>query len=78
MEIITNDYCFQIEKTAQETWEQYYMRCQAIGNCINKYPHEVTNIDEIIEFSHYWISYKYMRCSYKKFIEDKICQLFLV
>lgn len=76
MEVLTNDYSFYIDKTPQETWEQYYMRKQAIANCINKYPSEISNIEEIIELSHYWISYKYMRCSYKKFIEEKMLRFF--
>lgn len=76
MEIITNNYSFSIEKTTQETWEQYYIRCQAIANCVDKYPEEITKLDEIIKLSHYWIAYKYMRCSYKSFIEDKINYLF--
>jgi hypothetical protein len=76
MEIITNDYSFSIEKTHQETWEQYYIRSQAIANCIDKYPNEIHKLEEIIQLSHYWIAYKYMRCSYKKWIEEKIVYLF--
>ena len=77
MEIFTNDYSLVIEKTHQESWEQYHIRCQAIANCINKYPQEISRLDEIVQLSHYWIAYKYMRCSYKKLIEEKMLRFFL-
>ena len=76
MEFSSNNYSFVIEKTSQESWEQYYLRCQAIAKYLDKYPENYNKLDEISQMSHYWIAYKYMKCRYKKWIENKINELF--
>lgn len=78
MEICTQNYSFIVEKTDQETWEQYYLRCQAIATCVDKHPDQLNQMEEMIAMSHYWIAHKYMKCSYNKRIYDKMMSFFSI
>ena len=76
MEIVNNNYILFIEKTCQETQEHFHLRCQAIAKCLDNRPSEIEKMPEIIQMSHYWIAHKFMKCSYKKNIENKMYYYF--
>jgi len=65
MDIYTRDYCFVLNKSPLESWEQFHLRKKIIRNTLDKTPSLIHSLDYIIELSFFWISYKYMNCKLK-------------
>jgi hypothetical protein len=77
MEVCSKQYSFLLEKSPQETWEQFHLRCNCICECVDRHPELVDDLQKIVQLSHYWIAHKYMKIKYPVNIEKKMIKLFI-
>ena len=78
MEISSARYSFIMQKNKQESWQQFYMRSQAICTVLDRKPALIAEFENLQRMSHYYVAHRFMECEYNEDIHAELRRLFLL
>lgn len=64
MEVSSSKFSFVLKKSQQESWQQFYIRAQAICTTFDRNPDMIAELEEVEKMSHYFVASRFMGCRY--------------
>ena len=76
MEVSSAQFSFVLKKAKQESWQQFYIRSQAMCTSLDRNPKLIAEFDELEAMSHYYVAARFMGCRYNREIHDTLKRYF--
>ena len=76
MEVSASKYSIVLKKAQQESWQQFYIRAQAICTALDRSPDLIAELEEVESMSHYFVASRFMGCRYAIDVENTLRRYF--
>ena len=76
MEVSSANFSFILRKAKQESWQQFYIRSQAMCSSLDRNSALIAEFDELECMSHYYVASRFMGCRYSTEIHATLKRYF--
>ena len=76
MKLATSNYCFDLKKHENETWNEYYTKAQILSTCLNSNPNLIEKKNLLMQYINYMVQKELNSCIYSAEIEKILKELF--